>query len=304
MLSIMPFDRLGQRDTERPFKAYSRASPPTLTAAPTHSSYPYQSFASSSLIGYSKRGQEGMDLRAPPSGMYDSNHLMDMMSHHHGGGVPTAAPPLAHRGGGMHHSVKADPEGAMQSAYSAHPSAHPMMHGHPDYYSNGGMSHMTSSAHPGSDPHQQQHHHPHHQSALPPGPLAPPRAASSTSPSATVTSSTGGGSLQDQQNGNGNVNFHPSPESSSSSGDAGEPRKLPPKKRALAVPEEHKDGGYWEKRKKNNESAKRSRESRRMKEDQIAMRVVYLEQENLQLRTEVSLLKSEIEKLRCMLYNS
>ncbi|XP_064632496.1 transcription factor VBP-like [Lineus longissimus] len=67
--------------------------------------------------------------------------------------------------------------------------------------------------------------------------------------------------------------------------------------------EEMKDGGYWEKRKKNNESAKRSRDARRMKEEQIALRVVYLEQENLQLRTEVSLLRSEIEKLRCMLYN-
>ena len=79
---------------------------------------------------------------------------------------------------------------------------------------------------------------------------------------------------------------------------------MPPKKRTHTVPEAHKDGSYWEKRKKNNDSAKRSRDARRMKEEQIAMRVVYLEQENLQLRTEVSLLKSEIEKLRCMLYNS
>ncbi|KAK3101479.1 hypothetical protein FSP39_003905 [Pinctada imbricata] len=79
--------------------------------------------------------------------------------------------------------------------------------------------------------------------------------------------------------------------------------KMPLKKRAQLVPEEQKDNTYWEKRKKNNESAKRSREARRMKEEQIALRVVFLEQENLQLRTEVSLLKSEIEKLRCMLYN-
>ena len=79
--------------------------------------------------------------------------------------------------------------------------------------------------------------------------------------------------------------------------------KIPLKKRAQLVPDEQKDGSYWEKRKKNNESAKRSREARRMKEEQIALRVVFLEQENLQLRTEVSLLKSEIEKLRCMLYN-
>lgn len=79
--------------------------------------------------------------------------------------------------------------------------------------------------------------------------------------------------------------------------------KIPPKKRPHLTPENQKDGAYWEKRQKNNESAKRSREARRMKEEQIALRVVFLEQENLQLRTEVSLLKSEIEKLRCMLYN-
>ena len=79
---------------------------------------------------------------------------------------------------------------------------------------------------------------------------------------------------------------------------------IPPKKRSHSSSEGNREDGYWEKRKKNNESAKRSREARRMKEEQIALRVVYLEQENLQLRTEVSLLKSEIEKLRCMLYNS
>ena len=79
---------------------------------------------------------------------------------------------------------------------------------------------------------------------------------------------------------------------------------VPPKKRSHSVPDEAKDACYWEKRKKNNESAKRSRDTRRMKEEQIAMRVVYLEQENLQLRTETSLLKGEIEKLRCMLYNT
>lgn len=64
---------------------------------------------------------------------------------------------------------------------------------------------------------------------------------------------------------------------------------------------ELKDRVYREKRRKNNESAKRSRDARRLKEEQIALRVVYLEQENLQLSTEVALLQNEIEKLRCML---
>ncbi|XP_069142005.1 thyrotroph embryonic factor-like [Argopecten irradians] len=86
-------------------------------------------------------------------------------------------------------------------------------------------------------------------------------------------------------------------------GEGGDSFKMPPKKRPLSVPDNQKDELYWDKRKKNNDSAKRSREARRMKEEQIALRVVFLEQENLQLRTEVSLLKSEIEKLRCMLYN-
>ncbi|XP_060069216.1 thyrotroph embryonic factor-like [Ylistrum balloti] len=104
------------------------------------------------------------------------------------------------------------------------------------------------------------------------------------SPSSTG-SNTSGGHL-DLGNGDGEPNF-----------------KMPPKKRPLSVPDSQKDELYWDKRKKNNDSAKRSREARRMKEEQIALRVVFLEQENLQLRTEVSLLKSEIEKLRCMLYN-
>ena len=70
------------------------------------------------------------------------------------------------------------------------------------------------------------------------------------------------------------------------------------------MPVEHKDNQYWEKRKKNNESAKRSRDVRRSKEEHISIRVIYLEQENLQLRTECALLRNETEKLRSMLYAS
>lgn len=70
----------------------------------------------------------------------------------------------------------------------------------------------------------------------------------------------------------------------------------------MSLTDRHYDGAYWEKRRRNNESAKRSRDSRRLKEEQIALRVVYLEQENLQLHTEVSILKNEIERMRCMLY--
>lgn len=72
------------------------------------------------------------------------------------------------------------------------------------------------------------------------------------------------------------------------------------KRRAVAV--QNKDNTYWEKRRKNNESAKRSRDMRRCKEEHISVRVIYLEQENLQLRTECALLRSEVEKLRAMVY--
>ena len=65
-----------------------------------------------------------------------------------------------------------------------------------------------------------------------------------------------------------------------------------------------KDEAYWERRRKNNEAAKRSRDSRRAKEDQIALRAACLEQENLKLRLEVTALRNETAKLRCMLYNS
>lgn len=74
--------------------------------------------------------------------------------------------------------------------------------------------------------------------------------------------------------------------------------------RSQSVPNQQKNALYWEKRRKNNESAKRSREARRMKEEQIALRVVYLEQENLALKTELHMLKTEVGKVRHILYSS
>ncbi|XP_069116930.1 uncharacterized protein [Argopecten irradians] len=76
------------------------------------------------------------------------------------------------------------------------------------------------------------------------------------------------------------------------------------RKRPKTLPEEQKDEAYWERRRKNNDAAKRSRDARRAKEDQIAIRAALLEQENLKLRVEVAALKTETAKLRCMLYNS
>lgn len=62
------------------------------------------------------------------------------------------------------------------------------------------------------------------------------------------------------------------------------------------------DPSYWEKRKKNNEAAKRSRDARRAKEDEIAIRCAFLEQENIQLKFRLSDLESERQRLQKLLY--
>ncbi|UJR32991.1 hypothetical protein I4U23_020453 [Adineta vaga] len=61
---------------------------------------------------------------------------------------------------------------------------------------------------------------------------------------------------------------------------------------------------YSERRKKNNEAAKRSRDARRVKEDEIAMKATWLEQENLQLRLENAYLKQENTQLRSQFSDS
>ncbi|KAK7473678.1 hypothetical protein BaRGS_00035075, partial [Batillaria attramentaria] len=76
------------------------------------------------------------------------------------------------------------------------------------------------------------------------------------------------------------------------------------RKRPRVLPDNQKDEAYWERRRKNNDAAKRSRDARRAKEDEIAIRAALLEQENLKLRVEVAALKTETARLRCMLYNS
>ena len=77
----------------------------------------------------------------------------------------------------------------------------------------------------------------------------------------------------------------------------------PPSKKPMEENGENKDDSYWERRRKNNEAAKRSRDSRRAKEEEIAMRAAFLEQENLKLRAQVAILKNETAKLHYMLYN-
>jgi leukemia factor-related protein len=59
------------------------------------------------------------------------------------------------------------------------------------------------------------------------------------------------------------------------------PQPMIKKSRKQFVPDEMKDDKYWARRRKNNMAAKRSRDARRMKENQIALRAGYLEKEVL-----------------------
>lgn len=52
-----------------------------------------------------------------------------------------------------------------------------------------------------------------------------------------------------------------------------------PRYRLQFVPDDLKDDKYWARRRKNNMAAKRSRDARRMKENQIALRAGFLEKE-------------------------
>ncbi|XP_017287351.1 TEF transcription factor, PAR bZIP family member a [Kryptolebias marmoratus] len=105
------------------------------------------------------------------------------------------------------------------------------------------------------------------------------------------------------------VNYEPDPTdlvlSSVPGGDLFDPRKhkfsedeLKPqpmikKAKKVFVPEDQKDEKYWQRRKKNNVAAKRSRDARRLKENQITVRAAFLERENLALRSEVAELRKE-----------
>jgi len=63
------------------------------------------------------------------------------------------------------------------------------------------------------------------------------------------------------------------------------------------------DAGYIERRRKNNEAAKRSRDARRQKEQQTATRAAALEYDNVQLRAELAALRDQAAKLHSILYN-
>ncbi|XP_035827169.1 protein giant [Aplysia californica] len=60
----------------------------------------------------------------------------------------------------------------------------------------------------------------------------------------------------------------------------------------------NRDPAYLEKRRKNNESCRRSREARRSDKEVLALTVASLEEENVELVTQRSLLKTEIGVLK------
>ncbi|KAL4647847.1 thyrotroph embryonic factor isoform X1 [Arapaima gigas] len=113
------------------------------------------------------------------------------------------------------------------------------------------------------------------------------------------------------------VNFNPDPTdlvlSSVPGGELFNPRKhrfteeeLKPqpmikKAKKVFVPEEQKDEKYWQRRKKNNVAAKRSRDARRLKENQITVRAAFLERENAALRQEVAELRKDFGRCKNVL---
>ncbi|XP_069779089.1 nuclear factor interleukin-3-regulated protein-like [Narcine bancroftii] len=75
--------------------------------------------------------------------------------------------------------------------------------------------------------------------------------------------------------------------------------KLSTRRKREFMPEEKKDASYWEKRRKNNEAAKRSREKRRFNDMVLESKMLALSEENACLRAELLTLK-----VRCGLITS
>merc|ERR1712157_156568 len=76
------------------------------------------------------------------------------------------------------------------------------------------------------------------------------------------------------------------------------PTPIQRKSRKTLVRDEDKDEKYWDKRRKNNMAAKRSREARRSRENQISLRASYLEKDNAALKEELLNVKEELQSLR------
>ncbi|XP_048778879.1 thyrotroph embryonic factor-like isoform X3 [Ostrea edulis] len=115
------------------------------------------------------------------------------------------------------------------------------------------------------------------------GPSLPPQQLQDKDPSTQPTTITG------------HENFDP--RKCKFTDDELKPQPIIKKSRKVFVPEDCKDEKYWMRRTKNNIAAQRSREARRIKENQIALRAAFLEKENNALKDEVKMIKEENTKL-------
>ncbi|RVE69223.1 hypothetical protein OJAV_G00075400 [Oryzias javanicus] len=79
------------------------------------------------------------------------------------------------------------------------------------------------------------------------------------------------------------------------------PQPMIKKAKKVFVPDEQKDEKYWSRRKKNNLAAKRSRDARRLKENQITVRASFLERENAALRQQVAELRKDCGRCKNIL---
>uniref|UniRef100_A0A3B5ARX3 TEF transcription factor, PAR bZIP family member n=1 Tax=Stegastes partitus TaxID=144197 RepID=A0A3B5ARX3_9TELE len=79
------------------------------------------------------------------------------------------------------------------------------------------------------------------------------------------------------------------------------PQPMIKKAKKVFVPDEQKDEKYWSRRKKNNLAAKRSRDARRLKENQITVRASFLERENAALRQQVAELRKDCGRCKNVL---
>ena len=84
-----------------------------------------------------------------------------------------------------------------------------------------------------------------------------------------------------------------SAESQNSQSDSQKPGFIPLRKRRAFMPENRKDNSYWEKRKKNNEAARRSREKRRIHDMHLDSKVYEISQQNSLLKKELAALKKK-----------
>ncbi|XP_057378142.1 hepatic leukemia factor-like [Daphnia carinata] len=74
-----------------------------------------------------------------------------------------------------------------------------------------------------------------------------------------------------------------------------------PRSEKKPIPDDLKDGKYFERRRRNNLAAKRSRDMRKNREDQVTVRANFLEKENSVLRAQVATLRDEAFALKQML---